>query len=201
MNKVDYNKLMKEQIKGIKALKQKPTLLLHVCCAPCSTTCIERLKDVFDITVFFYNPNMDSLDEYRKRGEEAERISDIFGVKSIVCPFDQNEFYKIAKGKEDYPEGGERCFSCYKLRLNQTALYAKREGYDYFATSLTLSPLKRAEKLNEIGKELEKAHGVKYLFSDFKKEGGYLRSIELSKEFGLYRQNYCGCVYSKRLQP
>ena len=201
MNRIDYNKLMKEEIKRIKGEKRKPTLLLHSCCAPCSSSPIERLKDVFDLTLYFYNPNIDGLEEYNKRAKELERFCLLQEVKCVIEEFNSEEFISIAKGREELSEGGERCFSCYELRLDKTGEFAKSNGYEYFATTLTLSPLKNAEILNQKGKLIEEKYKVKYLPSDFKKEGGYLRSIELSKEHGLYRQNYCGCVYSKRLQP
>ena len=201
MNKIDYNKLMKQELKEIKEGSLKPTLLLHACCAPCASTAIERLCDIFDLTVYFYNPNMDSESEYKKRAEELSRFCLEKGVQCIISPYVSEEFYSSVKGMEELPEGGSRCFICYSLRLERTAKEARGKGFDYFATTLTLSPLKNAEKLNQIGLELGEKYQVKYLVSDFKKEGGYLKSISLSKEYGLYRQNYCGCVYSKRLQP
>lgn len=198
MNVINYNeqliKLVNENIKnGI-----KPKLLLHACCAPCSTTCIERLKDGFDITVFFFNPNIDDEREYSLRKEEQKRYCEITNVNFLEGEYLVDEFYQVAKGKEEVNEGGARCFLCYELRINETAKKAKELGYEYFATTLTLSPLKNATVLNEKGFNAEKEFGVKYLASDFKKGGGYLRSIELSKTHNLYRQNYCGCSFSKR---
>lgn len=181
----------------IDSLSERKKLLLHCCCAPCSSACLEKLKDKMDITVFFYNPNMDSQVEYEKRANEQERLCKEFSIPCKVMPFDKNQFLEVAVGLEKESEGGKRCFLCYELRLRKTAEYAKQNGYDYFATTLTLSPLKNAQKLNEIGYKLQEELGVNYLPSDFKKEGGYLRSIELSKEYVLYRQSYCGCEFSK----
>ena len=197
MNKVNYDKelqsLIDENIKrGI-----KPKLLLHSCCAPCSSACIERLKEGFYICIFYYNPNIDSEEEYIKRRDEQKRLSSLMGVDFVSCDYDCREFYSAVKGYENCQEGGERCFICYRLRLNKTAEYAKEHGYPFFATTLTLSPLKNSDKLNERGKETAKEFNLTYLSSDFKKRNGYLRSIELSKEYDLYRQNYCGCVFSK----
>lgn len=200
MNKSNYDALMLAEIKNI-AKEKKPRLLLHSCCAPCSSTAIERLKDYFDITVYYYNPNIDSIKEFEKRVFEQQRFCAQFELRTIIPNHNSKEFFESVKGYEDCNEGGERCFICYKLRLEKTAKTAFNEGFDYFATTLTLSPLKNAEKLNEIGFALSEKYDVKYLPTDFKKRGGYLRSIELSKEHQLYRQNYCGCVFSKRELP
>ncbi len=194
MNNINYNKQMQNLIDS---LSERKKLLLHSCCAPCSSACLEKLKDKMDTTVFFYNPNMDSQTEYEKRANEQKRLCEEFSIPCKVTPFGKNDFLEVTVGLEREKEGGIRCFSCYELRLRKTAEYAKLNGYDYFATTLTLSPLKNAQKLNEIGFKLQEELGVKYLPSDFKKEGGYLRSIELSKEYGLYRQSYCGCEFSK----
>ena len=179
---------------------KKPTLLLQACCAPCSSYTLEYLADYFDITLFFYNPNIAPESEYNFRAEELARLikehPDFRNVKLIVPEYDSTPFFEMAKGKEKLKEGGERCFDCYRLRLAETAKAAVGK-YDYFCTTLSISPHKNAEKLNTIGLELEKIYGVKYLPSDFKKKGGYQRSIALSKEYGLYRQDYCGCAYSK----
>ena len=191
---INYDKKMREIISS---LSGKPKLLLHACCAPCASTAIERLKDFFDITVYFYNPNIDTEEEYFYRAEELRRFCAVFGITSVIEKYQPKEFYESVKGYENLKEGGERCFICYRLRLKAAADYAKKNGYEYFTTTLTLSPLKNAEKLNETGFIAEKECGVKFLPSDFKKRGGYLRSTELSKEYGLYRQNYCGCVFSK----
>lgn len=174
-------------------------LLLHACCAPCSSYCIEYLNKYFDITLFFYNPNIYPTDEFDVRVSELERLVREMGldIPVIVPENDTESFYDLAKGRENIREGGVRCFDCYRLRLEKTAEYARENGFDYFTTTLSISPLKNAVKLREIGLELEEKYGVKNLPSDFKKKEGYKRSTELSKKYGLYRQNYCGCVYSK----
>ncbi len=191
-------------------------LLLHSCCAPCSSYVLEYLREYFDITVFYYNPNITENGEYQKRVQEQKRLigeynrqveaQDFPGmhstkmahkIKSIDGDYEPESFYRIAKGLENCPEGGERCLKCYELRLRETARLAARQGFDCFTTTLTISPLKSAQKLNEAGERLGEEYGVFFLPSDFKKRDGYKRSIELSAKFGLYRQNYCGCVYSK----
>lgn len=176
-------------------------LLLHSCCAPCSSYVMEYLSDYFDITVFYFNPNIAPQEEYQYRVEEEKRLiaSMPFShpVHFLEGKYEPERFYAMAKGYEHVKEGGERCFRCYELRLRETALAAKEGGFDYFTTTLSISPLKNAEKLNQIGAALSKEYGIPYLFSDFKKKNGYKRSIELSKEYNLYRQNYCGCVFSK----
>ena len=178
-----------------------PSLLLHSCCAPCSSYVLEYLSRYFNITVFYYNPNLDTREEYERRiGEQERLIREMpFGheVRLIVGGYDTDRFHEISKGLEDVPEGGERCFRCYRLRLEEAAREAKKGSFDYFTTTLSISPLKNAKKLNEIGAELAKKYGVSYLFSDFKKREGYKRSCELSAVYSLYRQNYCGCEYSK----
>lgn len=197
MNKINYDLEMR---KIIEKLSDRPQLYLHSCCAPCSTRCIEELNEHFELTVVYYNPNIDTDEEYEHRKNEQRRFLEEFckeqPVKFIACEHDGANFEKIAKGKEDLKEGGARCFDCYRLRLEKVASLCPKDGY--FATTLTLSPLKNAEKINEIGFELSKQYGVKYLPSDFKKRNGYLRSIELSAEYELYRQNYCGCKFSRR---
>ncbi len=189
-----------------------PRLLLHSCCAPCSSYVLEYLSGFFSITVFYYNPNIGPREEYEKRAKEQERLIRVFSEKVqsggegqhlypisfIKGAYEPEAFYEAAKGLEKVPEGGERCFRCYELRLRQTAELAKAGGYEYFCTTLSISPLKKADILMEIGERLSKEYGVLYLPSDFKKKNGYKRSVELSAEFGLYRQNYCGCVFSKR---
>ena len=216
--------------------KSTPTLLLHSCCAPCSSYVLEYLREYFRITVFYYNPNISMEEEYRKRVAEQKRLIAAYneevsgkdaqnvnlgseqlqgrGVQNVqeqeksnnntryIMDFIEGDyepecFYEIARGLEQCPEGGDRCFNCYELRLRETAKRAQAGKYDYFATTLTISPLKNAVKLNEIGERLAAEYGVSWLPSDFKKKGGYQRSIELSKEYDLYRQDYCGCVYSK----
>lgn len=178
----------------------KPTLLLHACCAPCSSYCIEYLHEHFNISLFFYNPNIFPQEEYSHRISELKRLVKEMELDIPVLEAENNteSFYALAKGREKIPEGGERCFDCYRLRLEKTAELAKEKGFDYFTTTLSISPLKSSSKLREIGLELEKKYGVKNLPSDFKKKDGYKRSIELSKKHNLYRQNYCGCVFSVR---
>lgn len=178
---------------------KKPKLLLHVCCAPCSSHCLEVLEPYFDVTVFFYNPNISPKAEYDKRLFEEQNFVKTAhpNTKVVEAQYDSQNFFAIAKGLEDLPEGGERCHRCYELRLKKTAEYAKQNGFDYFTTTLTISPYKNSKVLNEIGGNVAKQYGAKYLFSDFKKENGYLHSIELSHKYNLYRQNYCGCIFSK----
>lgn len=191
-----------KMVETIKKLKYTPKILLHSCCAPCSTYCINELAKYFFVTVFYYNPNIDTEEEYQLRLNEQRRFVSEYKAENTVELLDgaytPSDFEKIAAGREAMAERGERCTLCYKLRLEKTAIEAKKRGYDYFATTLTLSPLKDAEKINIIGKELEKVYNISYLESDFKKREGYKQSIELSKEYNLYRQNYCGCRYSKR---
>ena len=194
---INYDKEMQKMISSLKSSEGKPTLLLHACCAPCSSAVIERLKDFFDLTVYFYNPNIDSLSEYDLRAEELKKFCAAFFIPVVAERYEPAVFLNAVKGYEDDREGGNRCFLCYGLRLKAAAKYAKENGFDYFATTLTLSPLKNAEKLNDAGFAAAKEIGATYLPSDFKKRNGYYRSVELSKQYGLYRQNYCGCVYSK----
>ena len=188
---------MLAQIQGI---KKGAKLLLHSCCAPCSSACLERLKEHFSITVLYYNPNIDEREEYEKRKAEQIRFLRETGWADILdCEHETEKFASLAKGREQEPERGARCYLCYKLRMDKTAEVAKENGFEYFATTLTLSPHKNAEWLNELGQSAGERYGVAYLFSDFKKEGGYYRSIALSDEYGLYRQDFCGCRYSKRM--
>lgn len=201
-NNRNYQKEMEKIIAGLSG--QRRSLLLHSCCAPCSSAVLEKLQEIFEITVFYYNPNISERTEYRKRVEEQKRLIESFNQKSPKFPikiidgdYEPQEFYKIAKGLETCPEGGERCFKCYALRLEKTAQLAKQGDYDYFTTTLTISPLKNAGKLNEIGETMAEKYETTFLPSDFKKKEGYKRSIELSKEYDLYRQNFCGCVFSK----
>lgn len=197
---VNYQLMLDKEIEDILRSGEKKTLLLHSCCAPCSSYVLEYLSSYFDITVFYYNPNITSEKEYRYRTDEVKRLIDEMKLKDSVKftegKYDTDSFFDMAKGHEDEPEGGERCFKCYRLRLREAAEYAKKNGFDYFTTTLSISPYKNAEKLNSIGNELGEEYGVKYLFSDFKKKNGYKRSIELSEKYGLYRQDYCGCIYS-----
>lgn len=192
--KVNFDLKMQSLIDG---LNGKPKLLLHSCCAPCSSSCIERIKEFFDVTVFYYNPNIDTKEEFCHRESEQKRLCEKLGVGFLSDGYNPEEFYSFVKGLENEKEGGARCEKCFYLRLKRTAEQAKKSNYDYFTTTLTLSPLKNSELINSIGETIEEETGVKFLPSDFKKRNGYLRSIELSREYGLYRQNYCGCEFSK----
>lgn len=198
--KTNYNTVLENIIKENTIKNIKPKLLLHTCCAPCSSSVIERLKDYFEITVFYYNPNIEPMSEYIKRKEEQKRFLKELNanIKFEDCDYENIEFKNISKGLEHLPEGGHRCHECYKLRLIKTAQKAKSLNFDYFGTTLTVSPYKNSQILNEIGREIEESLNIKYLYSDFKKKEGYKRSIILSKEYNLYRQNYCGCSYSKK---
>ena len=188
-----------EMLAQMEKLPTGTKLLLHSCCAPCSSACLERLKDKFQITVLYYNPNIDEEKEYQKRKAEQIRFLRETGYADFLdCDHDAAAFFKIAEGLENEPERGKRCYACYQLRIEKTAQVAKEHGFSYFATTLTLSPHKNAEWLNEIGEKVGGRYAVNYLFSDFKKKGGYLRSLELSKKYGLYRQDFCGCKYSKK---
>ncbi len=194
----NYSKELEEIIAQSKSGGIKPKLLLHACCAPCSSAVLERLNSHFEIFIFYYNPNISSLEEYAKRGDELKRLIsempvDIAGL--IIEPYDAAPFDGISRGLESAPEGGVRCGLCYELRLKKAAEKAEELACDYFTTTLTISPLKSAEKINAIGDRL--ATAVAWLPSDFKKKEGYKRSVELSKQYNLYRQNFCGCVFSK----
>lgn len=182
--------------------EKKYKLLLHVCCAPCSSHVLELLADEYEITAFFYNPNITEQQEYEKRIAELRRFVDEapFAKKVVVQEgvYNPELFFEMAKGLEDVPERGERCYKCYELRMREAANYAKQNGFDLFTTTLSISPHKNAAWINEIGKKLETEYNILYLYSDFKKKNGYARSIQLSNEYGLYRQNYCGCIYSRR---
>lgn len=201
VNKTNYQLILNETISEIVRSGRRPRLLLHACCAPCSSYVLEYLNEYFDITLYFYNPNISPESEYIFRAEELRRLISempLSGeVKLVIANYSSDEFYNVSRGKENLPEGGERCRLCYRLRLERAADYAEKNGYDYFTTTLTISPYKNSVWLNEIGAELSEEYGVKYLFSDFKKRNGYKRSCELSEKYGLYRQNYCGCEYSK----
>ncbi len=194
---MNYDLEMQKQLKNI-PLGTK--LLLHTCCAPCSSACLERLGDIFEITIYYYNPNITDKDEYIKRVNEIKKFINSFKTKYKISliegEYEPKKFLEIAKDLENEPERGKRCFECYKLRLEKTAKKAEELHFPYFATTLTLSPFKNATWLNEIGSSLD--YNSTYLYSDFKKHNGYKRSIELSKEYDLYRQNYCGCIYSKK---
>lgn len=198
MMKRNYDLLMKEQMQTI---PRGTRLLLHSCCAPCSSACLERLHAHFRVTVLFYNPNIDEAAEYAKRKAEQIRLLAETGWADMLdCDCAPADFYAVAEGLEQEPERGKRCYRCYALRLEKTARTAAENGYPYFATTLTLSPYKNADWLNEIGENLQSRYATKYLYTDFKKRGGYHRSIELSKAYGLYRQDFCGCKYSLRKQ-
>lgn len=202
MNQRNYQKELNGTIEKLVEAGRTPRLLLHSCCAPCSSYVLEYLSEYFSITVFYYNPNIFPAKEYEKRVKEQEALIERMPAKHRISflegPYEQERFYETAKGLELEPEGGERCFRCYHLRLLEAAQMARAGGFDYFTTTLSISPLKDAGKLNEIGEKLAREYGVAYLNSDFKKRDGYKRSIELSREYGLYRQDYCGCVYSLR---
>ena len=183
----------------IDKLDYKPKLLLHSCCAPCSSYVITYLYDYFDITILYYNPNIYPYEEYKKRKDEQIRlISNFKGVKIIDCDYDNDIYNEVIKGLENEPERGSRCTKCFYLRLDKTGEIAKKNNFEYFVTTLTVSPYKNAKLLNEIGEDISKKYDIKWLYSDFKKNDGYKKSIELSKKYDLYRQDYCGCIYSKR---
>ena len=197
----NYQKQLEEVLQ--KESGHRPKLLLHTCCAPCSSYCLEYLLSHFEITVFYYNPNITEEAEYRHRAAEQQRLIEALGcdidrhAAFAEGPYEPQRFLEVAKGLEKCPEGGERCERCFRLRLETAAEYAAKNGFDYFTTSLTISPLKNAPLLNTIGKEMGERYGIAFLPSDFKKRGGYQRSIELSKKYDLYRQDYCGCAFSK----
>ena len=196
---MNYQLMLEETINSLKTV---PRLLLHACCAPCSSYVISYLANYFDITIYFYNPNMDSDDEYEKRCAELKRFVREFKTKHpvhvVIEEYHHDEFLEISKGLENEPERGRRCLKCYELRLRKSFMYAKENNFDYITTTLTLSPHKNSKIINEIGKKLEDELSFPYLFSDFKKKDGYKKSILLSQEYNLYRQNYCGCEFSKR---
>ena len=198
---VNAQLLLDAELREIARSEKRPRLLLHACCAPCSSYVLEYLSRFFDITLYFYNPNITPEKEYLYRSEELKRLVAEMGlgdgVDAVTEEYNSDEFYNIAKGLEDAPEGGARCARCYRLRLEASAKYAKEGGFDYFTTTLSISPYKNSRWLNEIGAELSEAYGVRYLFSDFKKKNGYKRSCELSETYGLYRQDYCGCEFSR----
>ena len=197
---MNYQKELEKLIERLGKEEKVPTLLLHSCCAPCSSYVLEYLSNYFETTIFYYNPNIYPESEYTKRILEQQtlitKMKTRHPVTFMAGNYDRDRFYKMAKGLEHLKEGGERCFRCYELRLRESAEVAKKCGLDYFTTTLSISPLKNAAKLNEIGIRLSREYGVEYLPSDFKKKDGYKRSIELSKKYGLYRQDYCGCEFS-----
>ena len=198
--KPNYQLELDKTLQEITKRNIRPKLLLHACCAPCSSYVLEYLTNYFDITVFYYNPNISPENEYLHRVNEIKRlISEMCpSVQFIEGRYEPQKFYEMAKGSENAPERGERCLKCYRMRLEESAVTAKQGNFDYFTTTLSISPQKDSHVLNSIGKEISEIYGVPYLFSDFKKKGGYKRSIELSAKFHLYRQNFCGCIYSKK---
>ena len=199
---MNYQKELEKLISNLETEEKVPKLLLHSCCAPCSSYVLEYLSDYFEITVFYYNPNIFPEGEYTKRILEQQMLLQDMKVKHPVSflagSYERDKFYEIAAGLEHLKEGGERCFKCYELRLAEAARMAQEGEFDYFTTTLSISPMKNAEKFNEIGNKVGAQYGISYLQSDFKKKNGYKRSIELSKEFGIYRQDYCGCEFSFR---
>lgn len=202
MNKINYQLALDKIIEENQKQQNVPSLLMHSCCAPCSSYCLTYLAQYFRITIFYYNPNISPETEYKKRVKEQIRLIQSLDVKYPISfvegTYEPEKFYEMAKGLEEVKEGGIRCFACYEMRQREAAYYAKEHGFDYFTTTLSVSPHKNAQKLNEIGLWLQEEVGVAYLVSDFKKKGGYLQSIELSKKYDLYRQDYCGCEFSKR---
>ncbi len=202
VQKINYQKELEKLLTQLEAEQRVPALLLHSCCAPCSSYVLEYLSEYFRITVFYYNPNIYPESEYAKRiAEQRKLIHDMkfrYPVSFLVGEYDKEKFYEMAAGMEDLKEGGARCLKCYELRLSEAARQAAAGGFDYFTTTLSISPMKNAQKLNETGLRVGEEYGVKYLISDFKKKNGYKRSVELSQEYGLYRQDYCGCEFSMR---
>lgn len=199
--KRNYQRELEQKLTAFEKAGQVPSLLLHSCCAPCSSYCLEYLSNYFHITVFYYNPNITDHKEYDTRVREQERLINQLPAKHpirfVEGAYAPELFYQVVKGLEKEPEGGARCKECFRLRLEESARLCKELGCDYFTTTLTISPLKNAPLLNELGEQLAEQYGVAFLNSDFKKKNGYKRSTELSAEYGLYRQDYCGCIYSK----
>ncbi len=197
--KINYQLILDKTLEGFRSQNIKPSLLLHSCCAPCSSYVLEYLSELMDITVFYYNPNISPESEYKHRVEEQKRLIHEMCpyVNFIEGKYEPEKFFEMSKGLEKEPERGRRCLKCYRMRLEETARTAKGYGMDFFTTTLTISPQKDSGVLNSIGREVSGEYGVPYLFSDFKKRGGYKRSVELSGKYGLYRQNFCGCVFSR----
>lgn len=192
-----------ELCKELQSLTKKEAILMHSCCAPCSSYVLEYLREYLKVTIFYYNPNITQIEEYQKRLTQQKNFIERFKrepeeILLLEGQYNPEKFLAMSKGLEAEVEGGQRCQRCYELRLRETARVAKEQGFSYFSTTLTISPMKNAEKLNEIGNEIAKKYGISFLLSDFKKNNGYKRSIELSKEYDLYRQNYCGCIYSQQ---
>ena len=200
VQKINYQKELEKLLAQLEAEQRVPSLLIHSCCAPCSSYVLEYLSEYFKITVFYYNPNIYPESEYTKRiAEQQKLIRDMefrYPVSFLAGKYDKEKFYEMAAGMEDLKEGGARCMKCYELRLSEAARQAVAGGFDYFTTTLSISPMKNAQKLNEIGVRVGKEYGVEYLVSDFKKKNGYKRSTELTHQYGLYRQDYCGCEFS-----
>lgn len=198
----NYQKKLEKLLEEIKETNITPNILLHSCCAPCSSYVIEYLSPYFNITILYYNPNISPKEEYLKRKEEQIKLINTIPTKNKVsiidCDYDNNLYEEVIKGLETEPERGKRCTKCFNLRLEKTAKIAKENNFDYFGTTLTVSPYKNSKLLNEIGYELQNKYNINWLPSDFKKNNGYKRSIELSKTYNLYRQNYCGCKYSQK---
>ncbi len=197
MIKHNYQKEMEEEITGLQG--RRPSLLLHSCCGPCSSAVIERLQAAFDLTLLYYNPNIEPEEEYAHRLAEQTRLLSLLpgNIPLLPCAWEHEAFAAFAEGMADCPEGGARCIRCFEMRLSYTAREAAAHGFEYFTTTLSVSPHKNAEILNRVGAAMGEKYGVKYLMADFKKKNGYLRSLQLSKEYALYRQDYCGCLYSR----
>ncbi len=199
---LNYQLLLDKELESIIKSNKVPTLLLHACCAPCSSYVLEYLSKYFKITILYYNPNITDKNEYFKRLNEIQnfikKINYTNSVDIMDVEYNPDEYFNIVKGLEKDKEGGSRCYKCYEMRMDKTALIAKLNNYDYFTTTLSISPYKNSKWINEIGEHLQDKYNIKYLYADFKKRNGYKKSIELSKEYNLYRQNYCGCIYSKR---
>ena len=193
--KINYDKLMMEEIESLHG--ERKSVLLHTCCGPCSSACIERLRKYLDVTVYFYNPNVEPYEEYLKRKETQIKLLKDLDIPYIDADYDNDYYRSSVKGLESEREGGARCPVCFKIRLKKTAEVAKENNFDYFCTSLTVSPHKNSDIINKIGHAIGESIGIKFLYSDFKKREGYKRSIELSKEYELYRQDYCGCLFAK----
>lgn len=201
MTKINYNLEMEKEIARLQKEKRRPVLVLHSCCAPCSSAVLERLHEAFELVVFYYNPNISPEAEFRHRAEEQKRLVEEMPLREdtrvVEGEYDPQRFYELVRGHEEDPEGGERCGICFEMRLRKTAEYARSIGAEYFTTTLSISPLKNAQRLNELGGAVAGEFGLHYLLSDFKKKDGYRRSCVLSEEHGLYRQDFCGCVFSK----
>lgn len=201
MTKINYNLEMEKEIARLQREERRPVLVLHSCCAPCSSAVLERLHEVFELVVFYYNPNISPEAEFRHRAEEQKRLVEEMPLRGdarvVEGEYDPQRFYELVRGHEEDPEGGERCGICFEMRLRKTAEYARSIGAEYFTTTLSISPLKNARRLNELGRAIAGEFGLNYLLSDFKKKDGYRRSCVLSEEHGLYRQDFCGCVFSK----